>query len=243
MPFFRAWGRRIRWGLRRCPANRFCRPTPRTRRSASDFHAPPPRPPPGPKTHVWGRSSVESRPDRRRSRGVRPPPPWGRCTRLVRPWAAVGASCGPTAVGCSVGVWTPCGMRRATAKFPRALEGHILGILTGGIWCGAHTYFFVSRYWPNLGGGRKSRRGRDPLLSGLVGPGGEEAVGPACTSGLGRWWGKNLGSGKHAPKSASRVRSIRLPSKEYPPSEHGFFAPGGNPPDSPLQAWLAGGGG
>ena len=68
----------------------------------------PPRPPPGPKTHVWGRSSVESRPDRRWSRGVRPPPPWGRCTRLVRPWAAVGASCGPTAVGCSVGVWTPC---------------------------------------------------------------------------------------------------------------------------------------
>ena len=66
-----------------------------------------PRPPPGPKTHVWGRSSVESRPDRRWSRGVRPPPPWGRCTRLVRPWAAVGASCGPTAVGCSVGVWTP----------------------------------------------------------------------------------------------------------------------------------------
>ena len=57
--------------------------------------------------HVWGRSSVESRPDRRWSRGVRPPPPWGRCTRLVRPWAAVGASCGPTAVGCSVGVWTP----------------------------------------------------------------------------------------------------------------------------------------
>ena len=64
----------------------------------------PPRPPPGPETHVWGRSSVESRPDRRWARGVRPPPPWGRCTPLVRPWAAVGASCGPTAPGWSVGV-------------------------------------------------------------------------------------------------------------------------------------------
>ena len=62
--------------------------------------APVPRPPRGPraqKRHVWGRSSVESRPDRRWSRGVRPPPPWGRCTRLVRPPAAVGASCIPTA--------------------------------------------------------------------------------------------------------------------------------------------------
>ena len=68
----------------------------------------PPRGPRAQKRHVWGRSSVESRPDRRWSRGVRPPPPWGRCTRLVRPWAAVGASCGPTAVGWSVGVWTPC---------------------------------------------------------------------------------------------------------------------------------------
>ena len=27
----------------------------------------------------------------RRARGVRPPPPWGRCARLVRPWAAVDA--------------------------------------------------------------------------------------------------------------------------------------------------------
>ena len=60
------------------------------------------------KRQVWGRSSVESRPDRRWSRGVRPPPPWGRCTRLVRPWAAVGASCGPTALGWSVGGCTPC---------------------------------------------------------------------------------------------------------------------------------------
>ena len=181
-------------------------------------HPSPHRPPPGPKTHVWGRSSVESRPDRRRSRGVHPPPPWGRCTRLVRPWAAVDASCGPTAVGCSVGVWTPCGMRRATAKFPRALEGHILGILTGGIYL-----LFRERILASKSGRRPKKRegwwGRDPLLSGLVGPGGEEAVGPACTSGLGRWWGKNLGSGKHAPKSASRVRSIRLPSKEYPPAE------------------------
>ena len=72
-------------------------------------HTPPPRCSVGVCTpcHVWGRSSVESRPDRRWSRGVRPPPPWGRCTRLVRPWAAVGASCGPTAVRWLVGVWTP----------------------------------------------------------------------------------------------------------------------------------------
>ena len=60
---------------------------------------------------LWGRSSVESRPDRRWSRGVRPPPPWGRCTRLVRPWAAVGASCGPKAHAWLVGVWTPCSAR------------------------------------------------------------------------------------------------------------------------------------
>ena len=118
VPFFRAWGRRIRWGLRRCPANRFCRPTPRTRRSASDFHAPPPRPPPGPETHVWGRSSVESRPDRRWSRGVRPPPPWGRCTRLVRPWAAVGASCGPKATQCAVGGQTRCPALGARSSYP-----------------------------------------------------------------------------------------------------------------------------
>ena len=87
-------------------------------------------------------------------------------------------------------------------------------------------------------GGRLSSKGRkaacilllepggnppDPPLQAWL-AGGEEALGPACTSGLGRWWekkpGVRSGKHKHAPIPASRVaRSIRLPSKEYPPSE------------------------
>ena len=57
----------------------------------------PPAPPGRPKTTRPGHSSVGSRPDRRWPRGVRPPAPWGRCTRLVRAWGAVGASCSPKA--------------------------------------------------------------------------------------------------------------------------------------------------
>ena len=66
-----------------------------------------------------------------------------RCTRLVRPWAAVGASCGPTAVGWLVGVCTPC-----TLQPPSSSSARCAASLPVSRWHRVHT---PTEHWVALG--------------------------------------------------------------------------------------------